>query len=383
MIINASNIVGAKELERVLVAPQGTVTSGQPLIFTVYYNNLTDQQIQSALIFDPISCQLASGDKTVEITAHPVGTETDTSTGIPGNGFKKVQYQFTLPPQVDGNIKIMLLNADANTAAFFADKASQEAYAGEQLSLNDTSIFQPYTDNFSAYKPMYFLLGVDPGIEKSSFQLSFKYRFFNEEGFLSEKAPWLSGFNLGYTQKSLWDLDSTSAPFEDTSYMPELFYLADKIDLGVSWISAFGIQTGYQHESNGREGAESRSTNFAYIQPIMGFHLGGDYHLKIAPKVWAYVNNDDDTNPDLEKYRGYYDLEAKIGNPDSIALAGNFRNGDKGSTYQLDLSYPLSQLFGGSLDMYIHAQYFNGYAETLLDYNNKSDAFRLGISIVR
>ncbi len=230
---------------------------------------------------------------------------------------------------------------------------------------------------------MYFLLGVDPGPEKSNFQISFKYRFFNEEGFLAEKAPWLTGFHFGYTQRSLWDMEADSAPFEDTSYMPELFYLIDKIDLDIPWISAFGVQTGFQHESNGNSGTDSRSTNYLYIKPIISFRLGGGYHWSLAPKLFAYVNNDDDTNPDIEDYRGYYELETKIGNPESFVLAGLFRNGDEGSSYQLDLSYPLSKLLGGSLNIFLHAQYYNGYAETLLHYTEKDDAFRLGISIVR
>ena len=33
----------------------------------------------------------------------------------------------------------------------------------------------------------------------------------------------------------------------------------------------------------------------------------------VAPKVWAYVANDSDTNPDLEQYRGYFDLELEFG----------------------------------------------------------------------
>ncbi len=267
---------------------------------------------------------------------------------------------------------------------FSAEKESKEDRSGEMVSLSVTSTkYQPFYENFSAYKPVYFLLGVDPGIEKSSFQLSFKYRVFNEDGFLGRKAPWVKGIHFAYTQHSLWDLDADSAPFEDTSYMPEIFCLIDKIDLGVSWIKAFGIQFGYQHESNGNLEDKSRSTNFAYLQPIMAIHLGGNYYFKLAPKAWAYVMNDDETNEDLDKYRGYFEIETKIGNIEKAALGATFRNSSKGTTYILDGSYPLNQFLGGSLDMYLYAQYFNGYAETLLDYSEKTDAFRLGIAIVR
>ena len=379
-----TDVSHAKDMERVLVAPQGMIQAGQDVTFIVYYNNLTNQNITSDMIYTPLSCLISNDDETLEGTAQPIETMLEKRTTIPGNGFRKVPYVIPLPKHMYGNIKIELSGVDANTAVFFAEKASKTDWIGEQISLNSTdTYFRPYVENFSVYKPMYFLSGVYPGIEKSSFQLSSKYRFFNKKGFLAEKHPWLTGFHFGYTQHSLWDLESDSAPFEDTSYMPEFFYLMDKIDLGISWVSAFGFQTGFQHESNGNFGTDSRSTNFAYIQPIIGFHLGNNYHLKLAPKIWAYINNDNDTNPDLDDYRGYYEIEAKIGNPESFVLGGLFRNGNKDSSYQLDLSYPLSRFLSGSLNGYFHLQYFNGYAETLLNYNEKTDAFRLGISIVR
>lgn len=379
----------AKDMDHVLVAPQGKVQAGQDVIFTVYYSNLTNQSIISNTLYAQQTCLISNEKESVKKTAYPIAGINEKKTNIPGNGFKKVQYQVSIPGQMHGNIKIALSETDSNTAIFFAEKAAEKTAEAEtpkveQYSLNDASTkFQPYVENLSAYKPMYFLLGVDPGPEKSNFQISFKYRFFNEEGFLAEKAPWLTGFHFGYTQRSLWDMEADSAPFEDTSYMPELFYLIDKIDLDIPWISAFGVQTGFQHESNGNSGTDSRSTNYLYIKPIISFRLGGGYHWSLAPKLFAYVNNDDDTNPDIEDYRGYYELETKIGNPESFVLAGLFRNGDEGSSYQLDLSYPLSKLLGGSLNIFLHAQYYNGYAETLLHYTEKDDAFRLGISIVR
>ncbi len=370
----------ANQVELVLVPPQKAVQAGQPATFTLYFNNMTNDPVKTDK-YNEITCVLSGKEKTARVRAVK---EEDGPLTITGKGFAKKTFIFTIPSEMSGDLKIELEKLNANHGVFIANAASPEDMAKEQRSLTEaTQLFQPFVKNFSSHDPMYFLVGVDPGIEKSSFQLSFKYQFFNSEGFLGEKAPWTNRFYLGYTQKSLWDLDSDSAPFEDTSYKPELFYLDDKIDLGVSWISAFGVQAGFQHESNGREGLESRSTNHIYIKPIIAFPLWNDYYLKFAPKVWAYVKNDDDTNGDLDNYRGYFELETKIGSPESFMLGSYFRNADEGSSYQLDLSYPLNKLFGGSIEMYIHAQYFNGYAETLLNYNQKDDAFRLGFSIVR
>jgi outer membrane phospholipase A len=230
---------------------------------------------------------------------------------------------------------------------------------------------------------MYFLLGVDPGLDQSKFQLSFKYRLFNPEGYIAEKVPWVSGFHLGYTQRSIWDLKNDSKPFDDTSYIPELFYLLPKINLNIERISAFGVQGGFQHESNGKGGDDSRSTNFLYIKPIMGVHLAGPVHLKIAPKLFTYVNNSESTNDDLMDYRGYFDLEVGLLDPEGLALNSHLWWAKEGASVQLDLTYPMTLLLGKDLNFYLQAQYFSGYDETLLHYNERHDAFRLGFSIVR
>lgn len=126
---------------------------------------------------------------------------------------------------------------------------------------------------------------------------------------------------FGYTQTSFWDIESNSAPFEDTSYKPELFWTSRNLISGVSAVKGLFFQSGFQHESNGRGGDLSRNTNYLYVKPVFVFFSGRNrYGLQIAPKIWTYINNDDDTNPDLADYRGYFDLEIKLGKADSFVL---------------------------------------------------------------
>ena len=200
----------------------------------------------------------------------------------------------------------------------------------------------------------------------------------------------LRWFHFGYTQTSLWDLQAESKPFEDTSYKPEIFYLSKNIKLDIPWFTFFCFQAGLQHESNGRDGIDSRSTNYLYVKPIFAFNVGSDYYLKVDPKVWLYVNNDNETNSDLEDYRGYFDLELKCGKQNSFVLGSNLRYGRKGGSMQVDATYPVYKML--FLDdnqdwinpnLYFHIQYFNGYAESLINYNEKSHAIRLGIAFVR
>jgi outer membrane phospholipase A len=242
--------------------------------------------------------------------------------------------------------------------------------------------YQPYLKNISAYKPMYFLLGADP--EETKFQISFKYRIFNTGSPLTERIPMLNGIHFAYTQTSFWDLASDSKPFEDTSYKPEFFYISPNIPIDFSNIKGFFIQTGIEHESNGLAAEDSRSTNFLYFQPILIFYNEKNRTgISVGPKVWAYVDNDKETNRDLKDYRGHFDLQLKLGKEDGLMLGSNFRWAKKGESIQLDLIYPLNKIFSDILGIYLNVQYVSSLAESLLHYDERTEALRIGLAIVR
>jgi hypothetical protein len=284
----------AGDLEIVLAPPQESAQAGKEVVFTLYFHNYIDAAITTE-IAQKISCRIFTDHSSVMIDAFLLASEPEAKLKIRGKGFAKKQYGIKLPVYTSGTVRIEPVGIDTNPLTIQVSKAPSEEWGGQQVPLDDAAtLVQSFLKDLSVYNPMYFLFGVDPGLEQSKFQFSFKYRLFNTEGFLAEKAPWVSGFHLGYTQRSIWDLKSESKPFDDTSYMPEVFYLLPKIDLGIDRISAFGIQGGFQHESNGKGGEDSRSTNYLYIRPVMGIHLFGPYHVKIAPKIYTYVENEDE-----------------------------------------------------------------------------------------
>jgi len=271
----------------------------------------------------------------------------------------------------------------ADTAGRVESSWIPQAQTSASHSLDSLfSIYQPYLENISAYRPMYFLVGTDP--EESKFQISLKYRFFSPGTKLGQKYPWSRRFYLAYTQTSFWDLGSASQPFKDTSYKPELFFVSPAIYRGAPHASRLFIQTGFQHESNGRGEEASRSTNYGYIRPIFIFyHEETQLGFQISPRLQAYVGNDDTTNPDLDRYRGYFDMEIKAGHADGLVLGSRLRLAAEGESLYLDLTYPLHRLLPVDLDVYLQAQYVNALAESLLDYRDRTRAARLGISIVR
>lgn len=252
----------------------------------------------------------------------------------------------------------------------------------------ETSFFKRH---IFPYEPFYFIAG--PDAPSAKFQVSIKYRLVNTEldadgqaeGWLYRKAPWMDGLHLAYTQRSLWDIQAESAPFLDSSYMPELLYeRPNLIDPETGWLERIGAQVGFQHESNGKDGVSSRSLNIAYLRMPFVFGDEDNFYVSLEPRAWFYVGNLPD-NPDLTDYRGYVDLRLKAGWARGLQVAAWGRAGqdfDRGSV-QVDLTYPLHNLLSRSFSLYLQAQYFNGYGESLLYYNEHSETWRVGIGLFR
>ena len=245
-----------------------------------------------------------------------------------------------------------------------------------------TQIERTVAGRFSTHEPIYFIYG--PDAPRAKFQFSFKYRLLSDSGILGSGVPTLRGLHLAYTQRSLWDIRGKSSPFFDTSYMPELigeWQTARTLNPGtVQWL---GHQLSIQHESNGRAGPTSRSVNIVYYRPgvIVGDING--WNLILSPKIYVYMGDLSD-NPDIAKYRGYGEFRAAFGKNERFGLSFIGRLGehlDKGSM-QFDLTLPMrARLF--DFASYFMVQYFDGYGESLLLYNQHSSTVRAGFSLVR
>jgi outer membrane phospholipase A len=139
-----------------------------------------------------------------------------------------------------------------------------------------------------------------------------------------------------------------------------------------------------QHESNGRDGPSSRSLNLIYLRPTLTLGRPGGFQATLSPRACYYLAGLDD-NPDLPRYRGYVDLRATLGWENCLRLAATGRVGERGNrgSLQLDLTYPLSRVSKGAIGVYLHLQFFTGYGESFLLYNERSSAFRAGFALFR
>ncbi len=303
--------------------------------------------------------------------------------------FRRFRYRVDLPPGVGGATVFRIATAAGELAAF-ADLPAPAAgvIAASSAEAGSTPLArEPRLDRLSsaisANEPVYLAFG-NRYRRNARFQISFKYRFFNENGGLARDLPGLQHLYFGYTQSSLWDLEADSAPFRDSSYRPSLFYRNDLIWTSAARDLRLGLQGGLEHESNGREGLSSRSINTVFVRPTVKIGDPEAWHLTLGPKVYAYV--DRTGNPDIARYRGHADLFASVGHPEKWQFAATVRRGTDGAfgSSLLEATYPLRQVSLGNLDGYFYFQYFNGYGESILDYNRRLPAqFRAGFSITR
>ncbi len=239
-----------------------------------------------------------------------------------------------------------------------------------------------FLGHFSPHEPMYFIYGSKvPG---AKFQFSFKYRVLDFGGDASTTAR--RSLQFGYTQRSLWDIAGNSSPFYDTSYMPSFFYESQALQPAdgparpVTWL---GYQAGYQHESNGKDGLASRSLNTLFFRPGVILKPLDDWHVIIAPRLWMFVG-DLSNNPKLKDYRGYGEWLVAVGKNGGAALAYTGHAGREFNhfTTQLDLTIPL-RIKPLDFATYFLVQYYDGYGESLRDYDQKRSSLRAGFSLVR
>jgi outer membrane phospholipase A len=271
-------------------------------------------------------------------------------------------------------------NAPSNSPTSFFTRFIKEAEPDEPGKGFEPNRF--FREHISGYEPMYFIAGTKS--PNAKIQISFAYQLLNNEGPLAKNAPALKGFHVAYTQTSLWDWNAPSAPFYDTSYKPEFFYSWQDVTRAQpdDWFQ-LDLQGSLKHESNGKGGADSRSLNIAYFRPTLTFGRDDGLQLTLQPRVWTYLGDLSD-NPDIADYRGYGDLRAILGWQRGLQLSALGRMGKDANhpSVQLDLTYPTMRFFG-SFSLYLDVQYFTGYGESLLGYNQKSDELRVGFALFR
>jgi phospholipase A1/A2 len=361
--------------------------SGGAISLVLMVTNETDQPIDVS-IPSKLDLRLTTDAEAFNASLQADSPPADATIRLAPQTFRKVRYTGTLPEGIEGTVTVRTRDIPANSLVLALSGAARSepgSVIAPKPRVTAAATAPAPTARFlsalSTYDPVYIAAGANDG-KNAKFQLSFKFQFFAEDAPLVRHVNFLQDLYFGYTQTSLWDLQSSSAPFYDTSYKPRLFYFNDDAWNWPGRKIKLGVEGGLGHESNGKSGADSRSINIAYIKPIFTFGDVRDWHLSVAPMLIQYLEKSE--NPDIQDYRGYVDLNVTLGKEDSWQLTGLFRKGSQGFSTELDLSYPLRAVALGNLNGYLLLQFFDGYGESILDYNRRVPSqLRLGLMVVR
>lgn len=260
-----------------------------------------------------------------------------------------------------------------------AEPSAMEKRITEEFSLREREYF------LTAYRPTFLLpvaynskpnqqvfTDIDPAateLDKTEveFQVSFKFPL--------ARQVWGNNDLLAtYTAKSWWqfynDDDNVSSAFRETNYEPELLFRHyGGPELAGGKVAGFDV--GLNHQSNGRGELLSRSWNRVLAQTFLDY---GD--LGFAVRAWYRIPEDeeDDDNPHMHRYYGYGDVRA-IWAPNRNTFTAMVRPGTEEVGYELTWSYPITEV------LRLYALYYNGFGESLLDYNQRVERVGIGISI--
>lgn len=235
----------------------------------------------------------------------------------------------------------------------------------------------------TAYKPSYILTTYSGSVNQQPFKdLLGENRPLNNEEIkfqISIKAPifrkpfgWKSDLFFAYTATSWWQLGNNdiSNPFRETNYEPEIF-LRNTERFSLGGLKFMGWDLGFDHQSNGRSGDLSRSWNRIMARTVLDLN---DVALRV--RAWYRIPEDseDDDNPREYRYLGYGDVRA-VWVPSKNTYTLMYRPATEGGALEFTWSRKIAR------NWRIYAQYWNGYGESLLDYDWRMKRIGIGFAL--
>ena len=207
------------------------------------------------------------------------------------------------------------------------------------------------------------------------------------QGLLTQGHPTLKdSLWFGYTQQSYWQLftPEISRPFRATDHEPEVMYVyptTAQLPFGWKWRYS-GI--GLVHQSNGQSKPLSRSWNRAYV--MTGIEL--DNRFSVNARLWRRIPESagSDDNPNISDYVGRGELSAfwnyDKNNMLGATLRSSLSSSGRGSVRVEWMQALGTGLFGSKSNLRLHTSLFNGYGDSMIDYNHKRTVFSVGLSLV-
>ena len=250
-----------------------------------------------------------------------------------------------------------------------------QIFAGAAFSQDADSVRQTIDamPSFGIYKDNYFTLGTALGSKPDDKNSDVKFRISFRQRLTNSVLPFNTYLYLFYTQNTFWNVFESSLPMHDVNYNPGIGWAKMLIKDGRVVGNATLLA---EHESNGRDGDDSRSWN--------KFGIAANYFINSTVMLHCKVFVsfiDSDNNGDLLDYTGFvhFGIEKK---PANNRWVFNLRFVKRnGWNFNFNTCAEFGIRFNKDANQFLFVQYYNGYGESLLDYNQYRSRIRIGLLI--
>ena len=227
---------------------------------------------------------------------------------------------------------------------------------------------RPY---FGLYKDNYFAFGTSIGDKPSVKNTNVKFQISISQRLTKSTLPWNTYLYLFYSQKCFWNVLEESMPMTDLNFNPG-FGIAKPFFVRGRFIGELMAE----HESNGKDGDNSRSWN----KVSLAANVFLSPNLVVHGKTWIPII-DGQNNKDILNYCGIYQVGISLRTNDNKIGFSTLLTKRRGWNLNYNTLVELSYRFNNNQNQYFFLQYYNGYGEGLLEYNKFHSQLRAGIVI--
>lgn len=226
---------------------------------------------------------------------------------------------------------------------------------------------------FTLYKDNYFIVGTTIGDKPTATNSDVKFQVSIAQRLTKSTLPFNTYLYLFYTQKCMWNVFENSLPMRDFNFNPGIG-LAKHLFVKNRYVGKVTLML--EHESNGRDGIESRSWN----KVSLAGNVFIDPNFMVHGKIWIPII-DGQNNQDILYYSGIYQVGTTyttLNKRFGFALTMVKR---KGWNFKYNTIWEVNYRLFKDENQFLFLQYYNGYGENLLDYNQYHSRLRIGLVI--
>lgn len=225
---------------------------------------------------------------------------------------------------------------------------------------------------FGAFRDSYFAGGLPVGHTPTAQNSDVKFQISVMQRLTKSKLPFDTYLFVQYTQKAFWNVFENSLPMRDLNFNPGIglghLLVHHNKYIGKGYLM-------FEHESNGKDSIFSRSWN--KVTFALAVVLDKNWDLQF--KTWIPIV-DGRNNKDILKYNGIFQVATNLRTNNErfqIGLICTKRKTWTSVNTQVELSYK----FNKNENQFFFLQYYNGYGESLLEYNKYKSILRVGFVI--